>query len=212
VNARRNMPGLAVLVAAATIGLAACGSGSSTPQVASLSKGNSTGSGSSTTTVNSATTLPKGSPAVLLNKWAACMRNHGDPNQATPTVNAGGAIQVIDPADYNGTIYGATGNSDTGAGVTCKADLSAAAIALRNGQSLPQGPGKGAIGACMQAHGVADFPPQVVSDTNSPTYQKASRLCGKKFGVPVLGGYAIPGEIELYGPGPINGQLPTVYY
>ena len=91
----RRWGGLAVLVAGAAIGLAAC-SGSSAPHVASL--GNDSGDGSPRTT----TTAPAGSPAQLLDEWASCMRSHGDPGQIDPTVDASKVIQITLGAGYGG--------------------------------------------------------------------------------------------------------------
>ncbi len=95
---------LAVLVAAAALALAACSSGSSTPQVASL--GASTSSGASTDPGTSSGTSGGSTPATqsasgptrLVNEWAACERNHGDPDQADPTIDANGVDQHHHPA------------------------------------------------------------------------------------------------------------------
>ena len=210
-NGRRRLRrsgGLVVLVAAAAVGLAACSSASSTPQVASLGKSGSTGGENSAATGSSA---PTGDPTRLLNKWAACMRSHGDPNQADPTVDASDAIHVIVPAGYDGTVYGATGNSHTGAGVTCQAYLTAASTALRNGQALPgfTAATKAQWAECMQAERVPGFGsnPGSRPDPSDKTYQQAYKTCYAKTGVPGIAGQ-IPGEIELY----VDGQLGEVLY
>jgi hypothetical protein len=220
VPCRRNVtrthrpPGwLALLVAAAGIGLAACSSGSSTPHVASLGKTSGSDSG------NSPSTQPKGSPAQLLNEWTACMRSSGDPNQAEPTVDAGNGIHVTVPLGYFGTIYGSTANSATGAGVTCQAYLTAASVALNGGQSVPQ-PSLTTVdkwAECMRANGVPEYPepngggePQ---NPDSPAVQSAFKLCRQKLGffMPMAGGATIPGEIEVTNPNVPNAHNITVF-
>jgi hypothetical protein len=217
--------GLAVLAATAAIGLAACG-GSSTPHVASL--GQSSGSGGSTTTGNSTTALPKGNPTQLLNEWTACMRSHGDPDQANPVVDPGNAIHVTVPLQYFGTIYGASHNSATGAGVTCQAYLTAAAVTLNGGQPVPQ-PDLATVdkyAECMRANGVPDYPSPIplpggqaanpgnpFPNPNTPAFQKAVKVCQQKTGIvmPVLGGPTIPGEIEITDPNVPGPHDTTVY-
>ena len=76
-NAYRRSRRVAVLAAAATIGLAACGGSSNSPQVASL--GSSAASGSTTTT-----TLPEGNATQLLDEWATCMRCPRRPRPGRP--------------------------------------------------------------------------------------------------------------------------------
>src|ERR1700723_4396848 len=104
----RRSGGLVVLVAAA-LAPAVCGGGPSSSGVANLGK-SSSNAGRHTTT-----TLSQGNPTQLLNQWAACMRSHGDPNQADPTVDANKDIDITwDPAipgGYNGTNKGGQGNS-----------------------------------------------------------------------------------------------------
>src|ERR1700721_1674161 len=85
----RRWSGLVVLVAGATIGLAACSGPSSSPRVASLGANSGDVSVSSTTT-----TMPARNPTQLLDEWAACMRSHGDPNQVDPTVDVSKVIQI----------------------------------------------------------------------------------------------------------------------
>jgi hypothetical protein len=198
----RRSGGLAVLAAAATIGLAACG-GSSSPHVASL--GNSSG-----TTPGTTTTLPKGNPTQLLDEWATCMRSHGMPGLADPTIDANGVIHIILPAANSGP----TGfKTDQG---PCGSYLTAASTALRGGQPL-QKPDPAKLlkySQCMQSHGIPDFPDpsggglsirvSPGSDLNpqSPTFQAAAKLCTKLTGVPGPGGGPPPrGGIEVQGGG-----------
>ncbi|MBV8998569.1 MAG: hypothetical protein JO304_05890, partial [Solirubrobacterales bacterium] len=112
-TSRRGAPvimslGLVALVAAVALALAACG-GSSGPHVASLPSSNTEASTTGATTSptratgtkpgnSSATTPAKGNPTALLDEWATCMQSHGDPNQAAPTVDAYGVINVTIPS------------------------------------------------------------------------------------------------------------------
>src|SRR5262249_51469690 len=116
--------GLAVLAAATAIGLAACG-GSGSPRVASLSNSGGNGSGSTTTT------LPKGNPTQLLDEWATCMRNHGDPDQVDPTIDANKVIHITFPASASGNGPASFGK---GSNDPCQAYLTAASTALRGGK------------------------------------------------------------------------------
>ena len=221
----RRSAGVAVLVAAAAIGLAACGGGSSTPQVASLGNSNGDSSGTPASTASGGTSAATGSgdPTQLLNEWTACMRGHGDPNQADPTIDAGKAIHVAEPAGYYGTIDGPTGQNSSGAGVICQKYLTAASTALRGGQPLPQPDAAQQLkfSECMRANGISNFPDPgsnggpgsstaggAPPNPNSPTFQKASKLCGQKTGVPGFGS-TIPGEIRIY---LSNGQLGLVSF
>jgi hypothetical protein len=177
----RRWGGLAVLVAGAALGLAAC-SGSSSPHVASLGNYSSSDGAPHTTT-----TTPAGSPAQLLDEWASCMRSHGDPGQIDPTVDADKVIQITLGAGYNG--QGLRGENDA-----CGTYLSAAQTALGGG--TPPGSSSEATGLkfaqCMRANGVPDYPDPTGtnqaahatsgSDLNLPTFQAASTLCAKKTG------------------------------
>jgi hypothetical protein len=194
-NRRRG--GLAVLVAGAAIGLAAC-SGSSSPHVASLAKNSSDGSPRTTTTA------PARSPTQLLDEWASCMRSHGDPGQIDPTVDASKVIQITLGAGYNG--QGLRGESGA-----CGTFLSAAQTALGGGAS----PGSSSEAAglkfarCMRANGVPDYPDPTGSnqvghstsgiDMNSPTFQTAANLCAKRTGYQskFSTGATQPGSIEV---------------
>ena len=216
----RRWGGLAVLAASAAVGLAACTGGSSSPGVASLGTSTTLGTdsgsnaGSSTTTGishNATTTVPKGDPIRLLNDWTACMRSHGDPNQADPTIDANGAIHVIDPAGYSGTIAGPTGQDSTGAGVTCLPYLTAASTALHGGEPLraPDPATADRFAACMRANGVPNFPDPgagqvstspggALPTPNSPSFEKAAKTCAHK----------VPGAASLGGPADLQaGQI-----
>jgi hypothetical protein len=201
---------LAAAAALAGVGLTACGGGSA-PHVASL--GNSTGKNRGSTT----TTLPKGNPTQLLDEWASCMRAHGTPDIADPTIDTNGVIHITMPA--SGTGSGASGfkSSDGVGGGPCGAYLTAASTALRGGQPMQRpDPAKlEKFSQCMRANGIPDFPdptgqglqlsggPGSDLSPRNPTFQAASKLCAKKVGVPGLGGAGPQkGGIEVTGGGP----------
>jgi hypothetical protein len=215
VRSHRRAGGLVVLVAAA-LALAACGGGPSSSGVANLGKSSSNASG------NTTTTLSQSDPTQLLNEWATCMRSHGDPNQADPTVDANKDIDITwDPAipgGYNGTNKGGQGNS--GPGQYCRAYLTAAQSAL-GGNQQPHSDQATLLkyAKCMRTNGIADFPDPVNGNLslnlgasgdlnpNSPAFQTASKLCAERTGaqVPLAGGTLPPGVIKLDGPLPNAG-------
>ena len=77
--------------------VAGCGGSSHSPTVASVSSTTtptSSASRATTSSRSSTTTTPSKDPAQLLVEWASCMRSHGDPNQADPTVTANKLIDI----------------------------------------------------------------------------------------------------------------------
>lgn len=182
----RRSGGLAVLVAAAAIGLAACSGGSSAPQVASL--GNSAGTSASSGGGGSSAATGSGNATQLLDEWTTCIRGHGDPNQADPTVDSNSDIDItmdnVSPT-LAGEVHGGTG--------PCSNYLTAASAALRGGQPAPQAPSLAVqlkYAECMRANGVPKFPDPNGSqdqyignlDPNSPTFENADKVCSKKTG------------------------------
>lgn len=176
----QRLSGLAVLVAAAAIGLAACGGPSGTPQVASLGNGSSKGSGGSSDP-------QAGNPTKLLDEWTVCIRTHGDPSQVDPTIDSNKDIQITMisvPQALADEVHGGTG--------PCSNYLNAASLALSGGQPQPtDNPSQDLKYAqCMRANGVPKFPDPDASgrtyvgnlDPNSPTFQNADRLCTEKVG------------------------------
>ena len=213
----RRSGGLAVIVAAAAFGLAACGGSSTGPHVASLQKSSGHGGGTSAPSSSSSTALPKGSPTRLLDEWAACMRSHGDPGQTDPTVTASKVIDIpwnaAIPGGYNGTNKGGQGNS--GPGQYCRSYLTAAQDALGGGPAHTRVSLATLLkySECMRANGIADFPDPTAGglslsmggDTNpsNPAYRNAAELCARKTGARAFGvGPPPPGTIELNGQGP----------
>jgi hypothetical protein len=198
---------LAILVAVAAIGLSACSSGSSTPQVASLGKSSSDGSGSSAATGSSTTPGATVNATQLLGEWTACMRSHGDPNQATPTIDASKVIHVTIPADFNGLLGlgGKTGSN------SCSAYMNDASKALGGGSgNSTNGAPKSQVplvkfAECMRANGVPDFPDpgsngqgNVPPDSNTPKYLNAQKICAAKTGLSrFAGGSSYPGEVRM---------------
>jgi hypothetical protein len=213
----RRSGGLTVLVAAVTIGLAACGGGF-TQQVASLGpsssgngSGNSTGSGNgsgSSTAAGSA-----GNPTQLVDEWASCMRSHGDPDQSAPAIDANKVIHVTIPRGVPGGIFGYNGQTGSGPGRFCAAYLNAASTALRGGKSAPAGPSQAQelkYAECMRANGVSNYPDPTGSgatslsnlDPNGPTFENAEKVCYRQTGVAGLGDASSqPGDIVPNLPG-----------
>lgn len=211
--AYRRTGGLWVLVATVGIALSAC-AGPSPSHVASLGKSGGDGNASTTTT------RPMGNPTVLLDQWAACMRSHGDPKQADPTIDANGVIHITwDPAipgGYEGTNKGGQGN--LGPGQYCREYLTQAQTALRGGQSIEM-PSQAQLvrfAECMRASGIPDYPDPVDGNLSinrgvggdlnpdNRTFQHASKVCVQKTGAHVPGAAANPppGTIELNGADP----------
>jgi hypothetical protein len=229
----RRAAGLAVLVAAAAIGLAACG-GSSSPHVASLTSAGGNGSGNAVAVLsakssgndgrNAATTASKGNPTALLDEWATCMHSHGDPNQADPTVDAHGVINIsiaADAQDLSGAVHGGTD--------PCNRFVAAAQSALRaaNPVSAPPNQAEGLKYVnCMRANGVPNYPYPTGNTTNfngtgvdptSPFVQNVNQVCGKKLGLPAwwINGTGPPGDVVVSsgrpggGPPPRGGPRPA---
>jgi hypothetical protein len=182
----RRSGGLAVLAAAAAIGLAACSGGSSTPQVASL--GNSTGTSANSGGGGSSAATGSGNATQLLDEWTSCIRGHGDPNQADPAVDSNSDIDItMDNVSSTlaSEVHGGTG--------PCSNYLTAASASLRGGQPAPQAPSLAVqlkYAECMRANGVPKFPDPNGSqdqyignlDPNSPTFENADKVCSKKTG------------------------------
>jgi hypothetical protein len=79
--------------------------GSKPPAVANIATTSTPTTTAAKSTGNSPTTLPKGNAAQLLAEWAACMRSHGDPNQADPTIDANKVIEITLPAGYHQGVW-----------------------------------------------------------------------------------------------------------
>jgi hypothetical protein len=197
----RRPAALAVLIAAAALALAACTSGSSTPQVASLGTSTSPGTSKGTTTA----TQPPSDPTRQVDQWAACERSHGDPDQADPTIDASGVIYITVPpgAQPTGDIHDLTG--------ACTQYLAAAQNELRAANPVGAPPDQAELlkyVACMRANGVPGYPYPTGDttdfigtgvDPNSPSVERVNQLCGTKIGAPTwwINGTSTPGAIEV---------------
>jgi hypothetical protein len=206
-----------ILLTAFALALAACGGGPRSPHVARLGTNATNGSGSTTTT------LPTSNPTQLVDDWAACMRRHGDPNQADPTVDANNDIDINWNPAVTGGIYGTYkgGQGNSGPGQYCRSYLAAAQTALGGNQQPPQSDPATVekFSQCMRANGIPDFPDPVngnlvfnlgaSGDLNpkNPTFQRVSKLCSQKTGaqLPGSGGTTPPGVIKIDGAGPLPG-------
>ena len=188
-TARYGRPGgLAVLVIAVALGLAACGgTGPGPPSVADVST--TTGATHSGTP---ATTVPKDNAAQSLVEWANCMRRHGDPDQPDPTIDSHGGINIFIPgraASLSNAVHNGT--------APCNQYLAAASAALRAGAADLAPPDQSALvqfSHCMRANGVPNYPDPGTGgttsfngtgiDPSSPFFQRANNLCGKKIHAP----------------------------
>jgi hypothetical protein len=197
-------------MATAALTAAGCGGGSKSPSVANI--GTTT---AGTTTSSHARATASGNPTQFLAEWAACMRRHGDPDQADPTVDAHGVISITLPAGYDqGAGLGGKGGSNG-----CGSYLSAASNALRGGAPV-QKPDQAKLlkfSGCMRANGIPDFPDPSGGglsinrggdlDPNNPAFKRAQKLCGKQAGLtgPLAGGAPQPGMIRVVGAGAPQG-------
>ena len=202
---------LATAVAAAALGLAACGGTvSGSPAVANIS----------TTTVatnngGTASTVPKRDASQSLVQWANCMRGHGDPNQPDPTIDAHGGINIIIP------VSSATLSNEVHDGTApCTAYLAAASADLRAGATNLTPPDQAALlkySQCMRVNGVPNYPdPGAGSqmnfrdlgiDPNSPFFLGANNKCGREINAPSwwISGAGPPGNISVQS-GPMCGN------
>jgi hypothetical protein len=218
----RRCGGLVVLAAAAAIVLTACGGGSAAPHVANLGQSSATSGQSTASDSGGSTTTTQhgGTPTQILDEWASCMRAHGDPNQADPTIDANGIIHITwnpaIPGGYEGTNQGGQGN--LGPGQYCRQYLSEAQTALEAGQSIPTASQAQLVkfAQCMRSNGIPDYPDPVSGNLSinlgasgdlnpdNPTFQNATKVCAQKTGVhvPGSGGGAPSGTIELNGATP----------
>ncbi len=223
--------GLAALLAAAALALVACG-GSSGLRVASLPASNTgagnIGAGASSTQAttgksSTATRSAKGNPTVLLDEWATCMQSHGDPNQAAPTVDAHGVINVTIPSGASDALSG-----EVHAGADpCNHYMAAAQTALRAANPVGSPPDQTEQIKwvnCLRANGYPTFPYPQGNTTNfnstgidptSPAFLKGktNQTCGRQIGAPSwwTNGTGPPGDVVVssFGIGP-NGPTPGV--
>ncbi len=172
----RTWGGLAV-IAAAAIGVAACGGGSShSPRVASLGTSTTAGDGRGGA---SPTTAPKGGNAThLMDEWASCMRANGDPNQTDPTIDQYGVINITMPS---GVAEEISSEAHGTAGPCSQYEL-AAENALRAANPVAPPPTQAQLVQyvdCMRTHGVPNYPnsgPNGETDFNGTGIAPTARL------------------------------------
>ena len=202
---RRGLCGLTAGIALLT---AACSSGSSTPQVASLgtsSSGNAASNGNGSAAAPGST----GNATQLVNEWAACMRRHGDTGQADPTIDSNGVIHItVPPQGPGGENFSNEAHNSTG---PCGSYLQAASRALLGGRPSPPPPSLAQLlkyARCMRAHGVPKFPDPNGSgetyvgnlDPNGAVFINADKVCSKETGTLSASQPEPPGSI-MVGPG-----------
>jgi len=207
----RRSIGLAGLVAAIALGLAACGgTGPGSPSVANVSTTIGATHGAST-----ATAAPKTNAAQSLVEWATCMRTHGDPNQPDPTIDSHGGINIAMPGSAE-SLSNAVHNGTA----PCNGYLAAASSALRAGARDLTPPNQTSLvqySQCMRANGVPNYPDPGMSgrmnfngtgiDLNSPFFLRANDKCGKQIHAPSwwISGVGPPGNISVQS-GPMCGN------
>jgi hypothetical protein len=222
--------GLVALVAAAALALAACG-GSSGPHVARLPASNAgastTDAGPSSTTAatgesSSATRPAKGNSTALVDEWATCMQSHGDPNQAAPTIDAHGVINVTTPGSGQPSIE--LSNAVHAGTDPCNPYMAAAKAALRAANPVAPPPDQAELikyTDCMRANGVPNYPYPAANmtfqgtgvDPNSPAVMRVNNLCGRKLDLPAwwVAGTGPPGDVTV-GNGVSPGNPPPCFY
>ena len=212
--------GLVMLVAAAAIGLTACGGGSpDSPHVANLGTSTTTGGSHGG---GSTTTAPKGGNATqLMDEWATCMRANGDPNQTDPIIDQYGVINITMPQGVSqalsSEVHGSSG--------PCSQYELAAENDLRAANPVAPPPTQGQLVQyvdCMRTHGVPNYPNAGPNgetnfngtgvDPNSPSVENASKVCGVKLNFPAwwIAGTGPPGDVVVTSAGlnPNGGPAP----
>ena len=222
----RRPRGLVAILAGAATGLAGCSGSSappaaSSPAVASLPSSTNAGPSSGHSGGSTTTTPVTDNATALVDEWATCMRSHGDPDQADPTIDANKDININWNPAITGGIFGTNkgGQGNSGPGQYCRTYLSEAQTAL-GGNRQPTGSDQATLvkfSDCMRANGVTDFPDPINGtlsfnlgaggdlNPSNPTFQHVSKLCAQKTGahVPEAGGPPPPGTIRLDGAGPL---------
>ncbi len=200
------------LVAVVALGLTACGgTGPGSASVANVST-----TTSATHRGSAPKTVAKTGAAQSLVEWARCMRSHGDPDQPDPSIDAHGGINIFIPST-SGSLSNAVHNGTS----PCNQYLAAASASLRAGARDLTPPDQAALlryAQCMRANGIPNYPDPGTGgtnfngtgiDPNSPFFQRANNLCGKKIRAPSwwISGAGPPGNISVRS-GPMCGASP----
>jgi hypothetical protein len=205
--------GLLAIVAGTALLTAACSGGSATLQVASLGPGSSADNGGG----SSASTVPNGNATSLLDEWASCMRGHGDPQQADPTIDAYEDIQITMPDNVSDTLS----SEAHGSSGPCGSYLTRAQDALGYRPPAPVGLARQLKYAeCMRAHGVPLYPdsngssegPSLLGigmSPTSPVFLNADKLCSREYALHSAGAPPPPGIVEEQSAGVPTGAPPT---
>lgn len=196
-------------IAAAAGALVACSGPGRVPHVASLPTSAASTPSHVTSGSTPATHSNGADPATLVDQWAACERRHGDPTQADPVIDAHGVINIVIPR-ANGGPPVVTGGPETASG-TCSRYLAAAQRALRAANPIAPPPSRSELISyvtCMRANGVPDYPYPTGEkanfngtgvDPNSPQFERANTLCGRKLHLPAwwVNGWGPPGDVSV---------------
>jgi hypothetical protein len=145
------------------------------------------------------------------------MHSHGDPNQADPTIDAYGVINVTIPGDGQ-TAWKLSNEVHAGAD-PCEQYMAAAEAALRAAYPVAPPPDQSELikyVECMRANGVPNYPYPSGDETNfngtgvdpnSPQVQNVTKLCGQKLHLPGwwVAGTGPPGDVVVSSGGPPPG-------
>ena len=137
------------------------------------------------------------------------MRQHDDPNQADPVIDAHGVINILVPPVTGGPPF-VTGGPETPTG-TCSRYLAAAQQVLRAANPVSPPPNRSELVnyvTCMRANGIPNYPYPTGEkanfngtgiDPNSPKFQRANSVCGNKLNLPAwwVNGWGPPGDVSV---------------
>jgi hypothetical protein len=149
------------------------------------------------------------------------MQRHGDPDQADPTIDSHGGINIVVPMSVSTHQLGEDLHNVTGA---CSEYLAAAQRVLRLQMPYtPFNPDNAIIvqyANCMRTNGIATYPYPVGGESNlnginmnSPAFVRANVVCGKQINAPAwwINGWGPPGDVSSSS-GPtrlLNGNQPN---
>jgi hypothetical protein len=155
------------------------------------------------------------------------MQSHGDPNQAAPTIDAHGVINVTIPGA--GQLSNELSNAVHAGTDPCDRYIAAAQAALRAANPVAPPPDQAELVKyvnCMRANGVPNYPYPTANmtfqgtgvDPYSPAVMRVNDLCGRKLNLPAwwVSGNGEPGEVSVSNVGPNGssnpGQPPPCFY